>query len=166
MVLTEQMTFLFPRSGSNDDRGQQSAQSSEASSSMRKTRSNSQLSPSSSSVPRQASSSSVRPQSSSSSARPQPSPRKLPPVKTGSKVLGFSLGSSLGMSTSHGILSPREESSSPQEDHMDKEVTSVNDSRIDCVVINAGGTVRIEIGKTCGAEGIGQITIFVSINIL
>ena len=27
-------------------------------------------------------------------------------------------------------------------------------------------TVRIEIGKTCGAEGIGQITFFVSINIL
>ena len=26
-------------------------------------------------------------------------------------------------------------------------------------------TVRIEIGKTCGAEGIGQITFFVSINI-
>ena len=27
-------------------------------------------------------------------------------------------------------------------------------------------TVRIEIGKTCGAKGIGQITFFVSINIL
>ena len=26
-------------------------------------------------------------------------------------------------------------------------------------------TVRIEIGETCGAEGFGQITFFVSINI-
>ena len=35
-----------------------------------------------------------------------------------------------------------------------------------CTECSMFSTVRIEIGKTCGAEGIGQITISVSKNIL